>query len=579
MDLQERIVYNKDELFRSIDEMMEKLREIYSDSRFRELLGDNLAEKLRKWEHNIRDRKNDPYTIVVCGEFKRGKSSLINALLREDAAVVNITAETVTINRITMGQHSNEATLSGGRRLKLSDEEMCRERLEDIISESGEKISRIELQRPIEFLEGTALLDTPGMSDSLEDFTELTSEAIEQADAVVYAVSANYPISLSERILLKTIVLPQKHTDLFLAVNFTDALTNKSNYERMKRLMEERAEDIIPDGRLYMLSALDERCRQLGEERPAPDISDILENNFDAFRAELERLMSEKKGIIVLDRMLRLIDAMKRDVNESLDAVKKGLEMTENDIFAQAKKNEAEKLRRISSREEKLASFSGFAEECRKEAAEWMNELLDRMYADTVSLEKMAFDDIVKYYSLYCAETIEDAFAKCIECHTSAIYDKLDDLSADAAAGFSSKTVTNEYDFRMSLNSKTWTKGDNVSYIASKFVGFSLVGLVTDGIGGAMRSREIAEKTPELVKSIRAEYASLRIAVNSAINDAYGKMSENAYSRLNEYYTERIDKYSICSEEAAAAAVKTEEQKAEIDKIIFRLRYVLETII
>ncbi|MGN0551732.1 MAG: dynamin family protein, partial [Oscillospiraceae bacterium] len=134
MDLQERIVYNKDELFRSIDEMMEKLREIYSDSRFRELLGDNLAEKLRKWEHNIRDRKNDPYTIVVCGEFKRGKSSLINALLREDAAVVNITAETVTVNRITMGEHSNEAVLSGGRRLKLSDEEMCRERLEDIIS-------------------------------------------------------------------------------------------------------------------------------------------------------------------------------------------------------------------------------------------------------------------------------------------------------------------------------------------------------------------------------------------------------------------------------------------------------------
>lgn len=45
---------------------------------------------LRRWRGIIEERLNQPYTIVVCGEFNRGKSSLINTILGEDAVPVDM---------------------------------------------------------------------------------------------------------------------------------------------------------------------------------------------------------------------------------------------------------------------------------------------------------------------------------------------------------------------------------------------------------------------------------------------------------------------------------------------------------
>ena len=47
--------------------------------------------------------KNKRYRVAVMGEFKRGKSSLINALLGAKILPADATPTTATINRITYG--------------------------------------------------------------------------------------------------------------------------------------------------------------------------------------------------------------------------------------------------------------------------------------------------------------------------------------------------------------------------------------------------------------------------------------------------------------------------------------------
>ncbi len=54
----------------------------------------------------------------------------------------------------------------------LTDEEMCREKLEKFISQSDEHIERIEIKRQNELLKDAAIVDTPGLGDSLRDFSE-----------------------------------------------------------------------------------------------------------------------------------------------------------------------------------------------------------------------------------------------------------------------------------------------------------------------------------------------------------------------------------------------------------------------
>ena len=161
MEIQERIVYDAKELIQLIEKKLDKLGIFRFDSRYSELLGEQLIQKLSDWDRNIRSRKDDPFTVVVCGEFKRGKSSFINALLGEGVAVTNVTTETVTLNRLSYGPHSNEGVLTGGRRLRLLDEEIQRNRLEELMRQNNEPIRQLELKRPIDFLQKVTIIDTP----------------------------------------------------------------------------------------------------------------------------------------------------------------------------------------------------------------------------------------------------------------------------------------------------------------------------------------------------------------------------------------------------------------------------------
>ena len=214
--IENRITYDPDEITRLLENQLDKLKVFRFDSRYRSLLGESFINLAARWEKDILSRRNDPFTLVVCGEFKRGKSSLINALLGEDVTPVNVTPETVTLNRIIYGPHSNEAVLPGGKKLQLSDEEMQRENLEALMRQTGFSFRQIDLQRPVDFLKQTAVVDTPGLGDSMQDFGGLVEEALAQADAVVYVFSVNYPLSQTEQLFLKTMIVPQKYTDLLL---------------------------------------------------------------------------------------------------------------------------------------------------------------------------------------------------------------------------------------------------------------------------------------------------------------------------------------------------------------------------
>ena len=182
--IENRITYDPDEITRLLENQLDKLKVFRFDSRYRSLLGESFINLAARWEKDILSRRNDPFTLVVCGEFKRGKSSLINALLGEDVTPVNVMPETVTLNRIIYGPHSNEAVLPGGKKLQLSDEEMQRENLEALMRQTGFSFRQIELQRPVDFLKQPAVVGTPGLGGSLQDFCGVVGGALAPAAPV-----------------------------------------------------------------------------------------------------------------------------------------------------------------------------------------------------------------------------------------------------------------------------------------------------------------------------------------------------------------------------------------------------------
>jgi len=575
MELNERIYYDASELMKRIENSLDQLKPYQYDSKYRELLGDLLVKKIAEWEQNIRCRKKDPFTLVVCGDFKRGKSSLINALLGEDVVPTNVTTETVTLNRISYGAHSNEVVLSGGRRLSLTDEELCRNALEPMIRQLGEPVEQLELHRDIDILKNITVVDTPGLGDAERDFTDAVNKALRQADAVIYVFSASYPLSRSEQLYLKTAILPQRYTSLFLVSNFTDMVRNEEDYMRMKEMLSGRVSGLLPMQRVWMLSALDERCRQLEEERPNRKLADRMSESFQEFRSTVTELIQNKKDTVLPDRMQRMLRIMAADISDDLTALEQGLEMDSQDVQQAIERIRQQKEQQAHMQEESSRKIDDMVQDMQSEAADWLNRLLERMKGETDALEAYSEEDLSKYYPFFCIDTMQEGLNRCVDHHMVRLHEELNEISDELACVMSGNHTHMQYSFRFVLDNKTWTKGDNVGFVAS-MISSGLLSLVADGIGGAMRKKELSNRKPEIIQEIRRQYDSLFVSVQKTVADTYREMGGQAKLHLAEFCNGKLQTLEQQMEQSAAVARQDEAKKTEIRQAVEQLRKVLE---
>lgn len=577
MELNNRIRYDTNELIQRIEASLDRLKPYQYDSKYRDLLGEYLVNRLSEWDRNIRQRKNDPFTLVICGDFKRGKSSIINALLEADVAPTNVTTETVTLNRISYGVHSNEAVLSGGRRMTLADEELCRDSLEDMMEQVGEKIQRLELQRPLEMLRHVTIIDTPGLGDSEHDFSEEVEQVLQQADAVIYVFSVSFPLSRTEQIYLKSSIIPQKYTSLFLVSNFCDMISDQNDYERVNEMLKDRGKDLLPGQSIYMVSALDERCRQMGVECPNEVMRQVLEDNFDAFRDSIHEMIQNKGETVLPDRMQRMLRIMAADINDNLTALKQGLEMDSNDVLNAIQELNAEKETQSKILDDNTKRIEKFAENMRAEAFEWMEGLIQRMKKDTATLDKFSADELMKYYSLFSIDTLQEALSRCIDWHTEDLMDELEAISEELTRNMSRNHGQTEYNFRFVLNNRTWTKGDNVSFIATKFSG-GILGIAASGIGGVMRKNELQNRKPQVIEAIKQQYDSLVVSVQKEIIKTYKNLEIRAVQITQEYYSGKMTLLEKQVEESARVARQDNEKKEQVRQAVHSLSVLMDEI-
>lgn len=575
MEMHERIHYNADEVVRATELALDELKVFQYEPRYRSLLGESLLKKLAGWDKSIRARKDDPFTLVVCGEFKRGKSSLINALLGEDVVTTNVTTETVTLNRICFGPHSNEAILSGGRRMTLKDDEMQKDRLEELIRHAPEPITQLEIHRPIEFLRNVTVVDTPGLNDSLQDFSSLVEQALQQADAVLYLCSVDSPLSQYEQLFLRTMILPQKYTDLFIIANFADIL-RETDATRFQEFMNLRVANIIPGQKVILLSALDELCRLENVERPNLQLAEKLASNFDLFRSKLSQLVQEKKDTLIPDRIHRLTCGMESALKSELDAIMSGLELNVQQAKEQVETQQGRQIQRSKEQEQLQQQLRSNIQDMQKEANGWVRELMNQMSDEVDKLSDLSAEDLTKYYSIYCVDTIQAAINRCVEYHMEQIYDHLDCISTEAAHGFSNSRETQSYGFRFVLDNKTWTMGDNVGYVASKFSQLGLLSLVVDGVAGAMRQKETTNSTPRILQSIKAQYPNFYQSAETTLESTYQKLSDMVHAQLADYFGSSLEDEKAQNEQIMRVAKQSEENKEEIRVAVEQLKGALE---
>lgn len=157
----------------------------------------------------LRDRLQDArFHLAVLGQFKRGKSTFINALLR--AVVVPTAAVPLTAVPTFIAwapTPSVRVSYLDGRAVdefEPRDIDQVRERLADFVTEEGNpanrrRVARVDAVLPADILrDGVVLIDTPGIGSTLLHNTGAALAILPECDAALFIMSADPPITEAE---------------------------------------------------------------------------------------------------------------------------------------------------------------------------------------------------------------------------------------------------------------------------------------------------------------------------------------------------------------------------------------------
>lgn len=173
----------------------------------------------------------DSATVLFCGEFKRGKSSLVNAIIGTELCPTDIGIATSVVTTIKYGA-VKKAVRYYGNLLENADslkseeiewEDIDKYTMGDVLEIDNTIL--VELSYPSPFLKnGITIIDTPGIGGLDPRHAILTHMALPKADVIVFVTDAGEPLTQSELEFYENIILSCGKQNVVL-VNKSDILT------------------------------------------------------------------------------------------------------------------------------------------------------------------------------------------------------------------------------------------------------------------------------------------------------------------------------------------------------------------
>ena len=153
---------------------------------------------------------DEPFLLVVVGEFNSGKTAVINALLGEKLLAEGILPTTNEINVLKYGDQSET-------------------------EEDGLTVRNL----PVPLLKTLSIVDTPGTNVILERQQRLTEEYVPRADLILFVMSADRPLTESEVTFLKYIRKWGKK--VVFVINKVDILANTVEAQEVAEFVKNNA--------------------------------------------------------------------------------------------------------------------------------------------------------------------------------------------------------------------------------------------------------------------------------------------------------------------------------------------------
>lgn len=305
---------------------------------FRELQQNTATDSLARLKSKLASER---FKIMIIGEFKRGKSTFINALLGEEILPAFATPTTAVINEIKWGEDKKAILyfhnpvpqplpnsipedarihILRAKGMDVAPMDIAYDDLEEYVvipdpakdqaaSVAETPYQKVELQYPVEWLKnGVELIDSPGLNEH-KTREGVTLNYLPTADAILFVLSCSSLASESEMRVIKNDIVGNGHEEIFFICNRFDEIREKER-DRIKNFGYAKLGGLTKFGNrgVYFLSALHALDGKMKNLEELLNVSGIIQ-----LEEDLQKFLLERRGKVkILQPARELIHHMQK---------------------------------------------------------------------------------------------------------------------------------------------------------------------------------------------------------------------------------------------------------------------------
>ncbi|NET45443.1 DUF1822 family protein [Okeania sp. SIO2B3] len=309
----------------------------------------NLNKSIELIDRVLNNLQTQSFSIAVVGEFNRGKSTFINALLGQEILPSDVLPTTAAINRVIFGlTPSVKVVFKDGLETEVPIQGL-KQYVTKLTVESEKKaisIQEVIIQHNIEYCRNNIeIFDTPGLNDEA-NMAEVTFSILPQVDAAIMVISAQSPFSQSEKDFLENKLLSSDLGRVIFIVNGLDYFSRSDadriiNYTKNKitDFILERAEEQytkdsseyhnfikkIGKPKVFGISAL-----KALKAKQTNQLNLLAQSRFSIFEKALEEFLTLDRAAILLQVPINRIIASATEILKTINLEESAVKMEQS---------------------------------------------------------------------------------------------------------------------------------------------------------------------------------------------------------------------------------------------------------
>ena len=322
---------------KQLDNYCYELYKIMDECHQKKLIPDSLVTEIGAISRQLQTQN---FRVAVVGEFSQGKSTLLNALLKEEIQPVRAIpcSGTVTVlkygeqkrvvcrykdgreEEIPLEKYHEKAAISEAAALDGVSDELATSSIKEIIFEHPD----LELCR-----HGVEIVDSPGLNEHPQR-SAITEQLIKDTDAVIFLTNASRPLTQGERELIEDLKTKlngkdnnQAANNLFIVVNFMDLLRRETDRvsvrERIERFAYNNNPIITGENRIHFISA------QAALDAMVEGYEDEYLDSFNCLTKSIETFLTSEIGSIKLNHNVNKVKSLIQSFQEQQQEEKQDL--------------------------------------------------------------------------------------------------------------------------------------------------------------------------------------------------------------------------------------------------------------